>query len=109
MSISVRRPADCLGLPLMAETAPCLWLWVVLGGRAFSEFQKKFGGRKMWIPKYKNIFPCACCPYRCLHIQMLHAQGKSVRWLAKRFGLSAKHLYALLKCPSAPRLSALPR
>lgn len=88
---------SCLLRRVPPEADPRLWLYVSLGPRRFRTFQRKFGGRRVLIPKYPITSPCHYCPYRTRHMKILRKKGLSPSRIARRFGLSTKHVYALLK------------
>lgn len=91
------KPKDCLFPTLWIKSDPKIWLYQQLGPRLFHSFQKKFGGKKIFVPKIGKMLPCAYCPFQHKHIHLLREQGHGIPLIARRFGISLKHVYAHLK------------
>lgn len=72
-------------------------LMTLLGPEKFRELQERFGGQRIWIPKAGGPTLCRFCPTRDEHIRDLRALGKSVAWIAQKFGLSEKRVYGILE------------
>lgn len=97
-------PGDCPLNRLPVKSNPNLWLWFALGPKTFRHFQKQFGGRYVWIAKHGALYPCRYCPYRSAHIRILRKKGIPARQLSKRFHISSKHAYSLIKGNCQPDL-----
>ena len=74
-----------------------MWLCAVLGPKLVKEYQRKFGGQKIWIPKKGTALPCRYCPHRERHLRLLRRRGWSAQRLARRFDLTVKRVYELLQ------------
>lgn len=88
---------DCLLGQNEVNLDPILWLYMKLGPKGFREFQRRFAGSKVWVPKYSCRQPCRYCPLRDVHIHLLRRQGSGVSGIAKRFDLTVKRIYEILK------------
>lgn len=88
---------ECLLTRAEVNREPALWLFAALGPRRFAELQRRFGGRRIWIAKYSGGLPCPHCPRRDRHLRLLRLRGASAARLARRFRLTPKHVYAVLK------------
>lgn len=96
------KPKNCLLRRLPEDADPRVWLYAVLGPRRFCAFQKKFGGRRILVPKYRRPLPCGYCPQRTRCLKILRSKGLRPAQIGRRFGITMKHVYALLK-PANPR------
>ncbi|MBI4218187.1 MAG: hypothetical protein HY610_03635 [Elusimicrobia bacterium] len=90
------KPKDCLFRGRVTDDDPRVWLYLRLGPLLFRSFQKKYGGRKIFVPKIGKVLPCAYCSSQREHIHLLREKGYNVPFIARRFGISLKHVYARL-------------
>jgi Mor family transcriptional regulator len=81
------RPVDADGARLLK----------VLGPRHLAALQDALGGKRVWIPKPGVAIRCLVCNHRDRCIRKMRREGQPVEQIARRFGISPKTVYRVLR------------